>query len=171
MPAAKSISARKRAVNSSDVAQTAGLSRTTVSYVPNDRQDVPIPEATREKVLAAARKLGYRPNLIARSLVQGKTSTVGVIVPVLESSSTAETVNGIEIGCSGKEYRILLAYSHNDPYIEARQVRLLLEHRVDGIICVVGYRTLTGTRRWVTEVINEKVPCVVVDSNVPGVVV
>jgi DNA-binding LacI/PurR family transcriptional regulator len=144
-----------------------GLSRTTVSYVLNDRQDVAIPETTRSKVMAAARKLGYRPNSVARSLVQGKTSTIGVIVPVLEFSSTADTVNGIEVGCSENGYRMLLAYSHNKPDLEVQQARLLLQHRVDGIICVVGYLTLAGTCRWVVEAAKENLACVIVDSDVP----
>lgn len=160
---------RERGVNSSDIARRVGLSRTTVSYVLNNRQDVSIPEATRAKVLAAAKRLGYRPNSIARSLVRGKTSTIGVIVPSLELSSTADAVDGIEAECSRKGHRILLAYSHNDPDVEAEQARMLLEHRVDGIIGVVGYRTLAGTKRWLQEADAEQVPCVVADSSVPGV--
>jgi LacI family transcriptional regulator len=160
---------QKRSVNSIDVARMVGLSRTTVSYVLNGRQDVSIPEATREKVLAAARKLGYRPNGIARSLVRGRTFTIGVIVPALELSSTADTVDAIEAECSKRSYRILLAYSHNNPDVEIRQAGLLLEHRVDGIICVVGNRSLAGTPRWLAEAVNEHVACVIVDSSVPGV--
>jgi LacI family transcriptional regulator len=158
-----------RGVNSLDVARMVGLSRTTVSYVLNGRRDVSIPAETRAKVFAAAKKLGYRLNGIARSLVRGKTSTVGVIVPVLELSSTAETVNGIESECSKRGYRILLAYSHNDPDVEIEQARLLLEYRVDGIICVVGYRSLSGTGQWVQEATEEEVTCIILDSSVPGV--
>jgi LacI family transcriptional regulator len=159
---------KKRNVNSTDVARKVGLSRTTISYVLNNRSDVSIPEATRLRVLNAAAKLGYRPNGIARSLVRGKTSTIGVIVPALELSSTADVVNGIELECSRKHYRMLLAYSHNDPEIEVQQARLLLEHRVDGIICVVGYRSPTGTSRWLEETAADHVPCVIVDSSIPG---
>jgi DNA-binding LacI/PurR family transcriptional regulator len=164
------MSSRKtRKINSIDVARKVGLSRTTISYVLNGRSDVSIPEATRARVLNAAAKLGYRPNSIARSLVRGKTSTIGVIVPVLESSLTADVVNGIEGECSRKHYRILLAYSHNDPEIEIQQANLLLEHQVDGIICVVGYRSLSGTGRWLADAGRDRVPCVVVDSTIPGV--
>src|SRR5690349_20776086 len=122
------MSSRKRhKVNSIDVARMVGLSRTTISYVLNGRDDVSIPEATRARVLSAAAKMGYRPNSIARSLVRGKTSTIGVIVPVLEFSSTSEIINGIEEECSRKRYRMLVAYSHNDPDIEIQQAHLLLE--------------------------------------------
>lgn len=159
---------KKRNVNSIDVARLVGLSRTTVSYVLNGRSDVSIPEATRARVLSAAAKLGYRPNGIARSLVRGKTSTIGVIIPAIELSSTADIVNGIERECSQKHFRMLLAYSHNDPDIEMQQAQLLLEHRVDGIICVVGYRTLSASSRWIAEANQDGVPCVVVDSPIPG---
>jgi LacI family transcriptional regulator len=158
---------KKRNVNSSDIARQVGLSRTTISYVLNGRSDVSIPQSTRHRILNAAARLGYRPNGIARSLVRGKTSTIGVIVPALELSSTAEVVNSVELECSRNHYRMLLAYSHNDPDIEIRQARLLLEHRVDGIICVVGYRSLAGTSSWVREAAQDRVACVVVDSSIP----
>src|SRR5262249_1399198 len=150
-PTAMSSARKKRNINSIDVARKVGLSRTTISYVLNGRNDVSIPEATRVRVLSAAAKLGYRPNGIARSLGRGKTSTIGVVGPALELSSTADVVNGIETECSRKHYRMLLAYSHNDPDIENQQAHLLLEHRVDGIICVVGYLSLAGTSQWVAE--------------------
>lgn len=160
--------ARKRTLSSVDVAKRVGLSRTTVSYVLNGREDVSIPESTRQRVLTAAAELGYRPNGIARSLVSGKTQTIGVIVPALELSSTADIVSGIELECSPRRYRMLLAYSHNDPDTEIRQARLLLEHRVDAIICVVGYRSLAGTAKWLREASREHVACVIVDSSAPG---
>jgi len=64
-----------RRVTSTDVAKHAGVSRATVSYVLNDRPDRPLPEATRRKVLDAARELGYVPNQSARAL-RGKLPPV-----------------------------------------------------------------------------------------------
>jgi LacI family transcriptional regulator len=158
-----------RKVNTIDVARLAGLSRTTVSYVLNNREDVSIPQTTRDRVHRAASQLGYRRNVIARSLVSGKTRTIGVIVPALELSTTADIINGMEGICTSRQYRMLLAYSHNDPEIEVEQARFLLEYRVDGIVCVVGYKSLAGTPHWAAEVVKEKLPCVVVDSSVAGV--
>lgn len=61
---------------SADVARRAGVSRATVSYVLNDRQDQTIPESTRERVRAAAHDLGYTPNAAARSLRAGRSRLV-----------------------------------------------------------------------------------------------
>ena len=160
---------RKRAVSSSDVARKVGLSRSTVSFVLNNRQDISIPPATRRRVLRAAAELGYRPNAIARFLAKGRTSTIGVIVPAVELSSSADILSGVEAGCSRENHRMLLAYSHNDPDREVQQAELLLEHRVDGIICVVGYLSLLGTGQWVRRAQEAQVPCIILDSSVPGV--
>jgi DNA-binding LacI/PurR family transcriptional regulator len=159
----------RRKASGHDVARLAGVSRTTVSYVLNGR-DVGIPEETRARVQRAAEQLGYRPNGIARSLVSGRTQTIGVIVPVLNSAFSAEVVNGIQLvsGDPHRDYRMLLAYSHNDPDEEVKQACLLLEHRVDGIICVTGERSVAGTTRWLAEAAKEGAPCVVVDDRLGG---
>ena len=65
-----------RRATSADVARRAGVSRATVSYVLNDRQDQTIPESTRQRVRAAAHELGYTPNAAARSLRAGRSQLV-----------------------------------------------------------------------------------------------
>jgi len=70
-----------RKVNSFDVAKHAGVSQATVSYVLNGRYDLRIRQETRDKVLEAARDLGYQPNLSARSLALGSTRTIALWVP------------------------------------------------------------------------------------------
>nr|WP_269453098.1 LacI family DNA-binding transcriptional regulator [Yinghuangia sp. ASG 101] len=71
---------RKRPT-SADVAREAGVSQTTVSFVLNNRPDRAIPEATRQRVLAAAGKLNYRLNASARSLAAGRSDVVLLHVP------------------------------------------------------------------------------------------
>jgi DNA-binding LacI/PurR family transcriptional regulator len=68
-------------VTSSQVAKLAGVSRTTVSFVLNNVPHMGISDETRERVLNAARQLGYVPNAAARSLVSGATGTVAIVVP------------------------------------------------------------------------------------------
>lgn len=72
---------RQRTPTSADVAQAAGVSRATVSYVLNGRQDVRITASTREQVLAAARELGYQPSPAARALRAGQGQVVLVLTP------------------------------------------------------------------------------------------
>ncbi|MBC8138128.1 MAG: LacI family DNA-binding transcriptional regulator, partial [Fibrella sp.] len=69
----------RRAPNSTDVAHLAGVSRATVSYVFNGRRDgATVPAATRERILAVAESIGYRPNRTARALKTGRTNTIAL---------------------------------------------------------------------------------------------
>ncbi len=68
-----------RTPNSTDVARLAGVSRATVSYVFNGRRNgATVPEPTRERILAVAESIGYRPNRTARALKTGKTNTIAL---------------------------------------------------------------------------------------------
>lgn len=151
-----------------DVARQAGFSRTTVSYVLNDRQDVTIPESTRAQIVRVAREMGYRPNGVARSLVRNRTFTIGVILPSLASSFHAEIVNGIQRECARRDYRLLLSYSSDDAETEHAQAHLLLEHRAEGVICVASAHTCEQAEGWVSEVLQEGVACLLVDHRLPS---
>jgi len=72
---------RQRRVTSADVAREAGLSRATVSYVLNDAPHQSIPEATRQRVLDAAARLGYAPSAAARALRTGRSDVVLLLLP------------------------------------------------------------------------------------------
>ncbi len=146
-----------------DVAKRAGVSQTTVSYVLSGRKDVVIPESTRERIWRAARELGYRPNSLARGLVKGKTQTIGVLIPRMDSSFHALIMDGIQEVCTTADYRVLLADSRHNAELEARQVEMLLEHRVDGIISIAVAGASSGS--WVRMLKREGVPLVIVDEH------
>ncbi|GIV18353.1 MAG: LacI family transcriptional regulator [Armatimonadota bacterium] len=146
-----------------DVAKRAGVSQTTVSYVLSGRQDVVIPQSTRERIWQAARELGYRPNGLARGLVRGKTQTIGVLIPRMDSSFHALIMDGIQEVCTATDYRVLLADSRHNAELETRQVEMLLEHRVDGIISIAVAGASSGT--WVRMLKREGVPLVIVDEH------
>lgn len=71
----------KRRVTAKDVAAHVGVSRTTVSYVINNVTEANISEQTRQRVLAAAKELGYVPHAAAKALASGRTQTIGLLVP------------------------------------------------------------------------------------------
>ena len=71
----------QRHITSADVAEATGLSRTTVSYVLNDTPGHRVPEVTRQRVLDAAKRLGYTPSVAARALRTGRTNVVLTILP------------------------------------------------------------------------------------------
>lgn len=150
--------------SSLDVAQRARVSRTTVSYVLNGRVDLPISSATRERVFLAASELGYRHNHLARSLRSGNSMFLGVVQPGLDEPYLAEIVHGVEEVCAERGYRVLIANSQRAPEIEARQVELLLEHRIDGLICVPSEHTLLDMPVWLDSVQSNGTACVIVDD-------
>jgi LacI family transcriptional regulator len=95
-----------------------------------------ISEATRERVQAAARDMRYTVNVLARSLVQRRTRTIGAVVPDISEPFYAEMIRAIEGCLRGHGYDLLLADSANDPETETHAVRTLVEKRVDG--CILG---------------------------------
>jgi DNA-binding LacI/PurR family transcriptional regulator len=157
----------RRRVTAKEVAKRAGVSLTTVSFVLSGQTERAISEETRERVLSTAVELGYRPNGLVRSLVRGKTLTIGVIVPRLDSSFHAAIVQGIQEVCIERDYRILLADSQHRFEREKKQVDLLLEHRVDGLISVALADDVSGSEEkdWLDKLVAEGIVMVVIDDH------
>lgn len=115
-----------------DVAEFCGVSISTASRALNGELDVNV--KTREKVLNAAKLLGYVPSSLAKGLWSGRTMTVGILVTTVLNPFYANVVTGIEEVLEEAGYNIFLSSSHENPELELRAVRLFLEQRVDGII-------------------------------------
>lgn len=112
-----------------------GVSTQTVSRVINKRPDVS-PE-TRAAVEAAIASVGFQPSAVARSLVQRRSQTIGVVVAGLKYFGVAQTLNGITEESEASGYALLLKElaSYDDAEV-IRVVEFLLAHRVEGIIFV-----------------------------------
>ena len=115
-----------------DVAKEAGVSIATVSRVLNDI-DV-VNEDTKKKVLDAIKKLGYRPNIVARSLKTQRTKTIGILVPDISSQFYPEIVRGAEDVANIYDYNVILCNSDFDVEKEKEYLRVLKEKMVDGVI-------------------------------------
>src|ERR1017187_2997717 len=109
-----------------DIARALNVSVITVSKVMRDQPDVAA--ETRKRVLAKAQELGYRPNLTARSLVTGKSSQVGVIVPTLLHPFFAEVLEGLSSAMKQAGYAVMISSSMEDPVIEEAAIEQLLGH-------------------------------------------
>lgn len=115
-----------------DVATKCGVSVSTASRALNNRIDVN--PQTRQRVLEAAKALGYVPSSLAKGLWSGETRTVGILVTTILNPFYANVVTGIEEVLKAAGYNIFLNSSHEDPDLELQAIKLLLEQRVDGII-------------------------------------
>jgi DNA-binding LacI/PurR family transcriptional regulator len=98
------------------------------------RQPDRVSDASRATVLAAAVELGYRPNAVARSLVQRRTNVIGVIVADLHNPFFADVADGIEDAAFQSGYRAMLSSGFLDPKRERGAMETMLELRVDGLI-------------------------------------
>src|SRR5262245_52481299 len=115
-----------------DVARHARTSVATVSAVVNDSAYVS-PDL-RKRVSSAIQKLGYRSNILARSLAKRRSHTIGLIVPNISNPYWPEVVRDAEDRAHACGYTILLASSDDDPKKEALYLNLFLAKRVDGIL-------------------------------------
>ena len=119
-----------------EVAESAGVSYATVSHVINNTRVVT--QETRERVLAAMAALNYRPNALARSLRQGKTNTIGLVLPDSANPFFAEISRSIEDEAFRKGYSVFLCNTELDTQRELFYVDVLSKKQVDGIIFVAA---------------------------------
>ena len=115
-----------------DVAAEAGVSRALVSLVM--RNSPKVSDTRRAAVHAAADKLGYRPNVLARNLACRRTLTIGVMINDLHNPYFVEVLDGMEPVATAAGYRLLIAPGWQRPASERRAVESILEYRVDGLI-------------------------------------
>jgi DNA-binding LacI/PurR family transcriptional regulator len=92
-----------------EIARELNLSHTTVSRVLNSRNEQTISPATRDRIWAAARDMGYQPNAAARALATGRSHTVALLMPYLYSAFHAEVVYEVEQALRRSGYQVLVA--------------------------------------------------------------
>ncbi|MGB9377231.1 MAG: LacI family DNA-binding transcriptional regulator [Mycobacteriales bacterium] len=151
-----------RRPTSKAVAEAAGVSRTSVSFAFNDPSR--LSDATRTRILDAAKELGYRPDPVARMLVQGRTNSLGILLPqdiaqAMENPYYAQFIVGVGQVCHQEGYTLLLVPPLRNSMLEA-----IPYAAVDGFI-VSG---LERDRGEVAELERRGVPFVLVDSEATG---
>ena len=150
------------AITLDDVAARAGVSRALVSMALHGSPRVAA--RSRERVLAAAEELGYRPNLNARRLASARTDTVGVPISDLHNPLFAEILDGLAAAMGGHPEQLILASGFRDPARKAAAVESFLAHRVDAIV-------LIGTQMPSSQIhaYARLIPTVVVGRRIRGV--
>ncbi|KAA9010012.1 LacI family DNA-binding transcriptional regulator [Histidinibacterium aquaticum] len=126
-------------VSIKDVAKAAGVSDKTVSRVVNREPNVSTD--TVEKVRSAIDRLGYIPNLAARSIRSSRSGIVGIITDYVSTTPySGDIVRGIQAWAEAQGRTVLLASTNGDPHREREVWRTFQAHRLDGVLHVAMYR-------------------------------
>lgn len=140
---------KKSKITLREVALNANVSESTVSRIM--RNEGPVAEETRDKVMQSVRALGYVPNRIAGSLASLNTNLVGIVVPSLSNIVFPEVLNGINEGLSGRPHlQSVISVSEYNPELEEHIVRSLLSWKPTAIL-VTGFQHTDATRRMLQE--------------------
>ncbi|MFW6116448.1 MAG: LacI family DNA-binding transcriptional regulator [bacterium] len=151
------------AVTRDDVADLAGVSAATVSYVVNDGPR-PVSEETRKKVLRAIEQLDYQPSAIARGLRTKKTFLVGIVISDILNPTLAVISKTVEDSLLQQDYSLHVCNSDESPNRELIWLRTLIRRRVDGIILLP-----TGSNRpMLSSVVDSGTELVLIDREVEG---
>ncbi|MFI8364575.1 LacI family DNA-binding transcriptional regulator [Streptomyces sp. NPDC085612] len=122
-------------VTRDDVARLAGTSTAVVSYVINNGPR-PVAPATRERVLAAIKDLGYRPDRVAQAMASRRTDLIGMIVPDARQPFFAEMAHAVEQAAAERGKMVLVGNSDYRTEREVHYLRAFLGMRVSGLILV-----------------------------------
>jgi LacI family transcriptional regulator len=149
----------------SEVANEAGVGRASAARTLGGYGYVS-PEL-RERVLAAAERLGYRANALARSMSTGVSHTLGVIVADIGNPFFAGVVRGISDASRARGFDTLVLSTHEDLAEEIAAVNVLIDKRVDGIVVASAALGPASTAH-IEEARSRGIPVVLVDRAVPG---
>jgi len=154
-----------------DVADLAGVSRTTVSFVLNDVPNSNIPVTTQERVWSAVTELGYRPNALARGLRSQRSHNIGFISDVVATTPHANyLIQGAQDLAWKHEKLLMLVNVGGSESMKVTATNMMLERRVEGIIYATMYHREAHPPEMVKEVPTVLVDCFVADRSLPSVV-
>jgi DNA-binding LacI/PurR family transcriptional regulator len=149
-----------------DVAREAGVSIKTVSRVVNQQGE--IKDETRDRVLAAIDRLGYRPSKVARALVTRRTDTIGLLIGDIQNPYFSEVARGVLDIAQEREYDVFLCNTDGTPLTEKRAINSLIDHNIDGAVIYPTWKN----KDWIPRFAQVNCPLVLVNSRTgprPGV--
>jgi LacI family transcriptional regulator len=150
------------AVRLKDIAGDLGLSMVTVSKVLRNHPD--IGDDTRKRVLRRVKELNYQPNYAARSLITGRTWTIGLVVPDLLHPFFADIAKAISSEVRREGYSLFISTSDEEPELEQQEIQQLLARRVDVMMVASAQWTVESFRK----IEEQKTPYVLLDRRFPG---
>jgi LacI family transcriptional regulator len=151
-------------VTHKDVAERAGVSVATVSYVLNNGPR-PVSPETRTRVEEAIAELGYYPNEVARSLRLQQSSTIGLILPNVMNPVFGEIARELESVCTQEGFLVLLCNSDRQHEREKRFIQMLRAKQVDGVVITPHSEPLT----LIEPLLQARIPVIVLEHDLPAV--
>ena len=143
-----------------EIAETLGISITTVSKALKNYSDVS--EKTRKAVIALAEELSYTPNSFAVNLRTKESKTIGLIIPEVVHHFFSNVINGIIAEAEKKGYLVIILQSNESLELEKKQVALLVNKRVDGIIMSLSNESNNDFH--IKEILRKEIPFVQFDK-------
>lgn len=148
----------------SDIAKQLNISVSTVSRSLHDHPA--ISDNTKIRVINLAKKLNYQPNLLALSLLNKKTYTIGIIVPEITSYFFSSVINGIQDLVNDTEYRLIISQSEESFEKEKKILETLTKVRVDGLL--VSPTSETNNAQHFNKFVEAGTPLVIFDRDCEG---
>ncbi len=127
------------AITIKDIARELGISASAVSKALKDSYE--ISEKTKKLVLECAKKHNYQPNPMARSLKQGNSKALGIIIPTIDNNFFSQVINGVESVAYSKGYNIIMTQTHESYELELSNTDLLTIRAIDGLLISLSTET------------------------------
>jgi LacI family transcriptional regulator len=157
------------AVTIKEIAKKTGVSHATVSDVLNDRwRERRISQKTRDRVSQMAEELNYRRNIIASSLVRQQTKVLGLLIPCVTFSFWPDIARAVEDRAREDGYHVLLCYSDDSVEREHKEIELLREYQVAGLIITPAHDRGNEGIDTFLQLQKDKVPFVLIDKFIEG---
>ncbi|MEN8255260.1 MAG: LacI family DNA-binding transcriptional regulator [Verrucomicrobiota bacterium] len=151
--------AKKNATTLKDVAQHAGFSNATVSYVLNGKAaEIGVAQKTVEKIEAVAEELGYQPNYWASSLARKSTGIISVLLHGLSGDWGDRVVYSLGQALRTKDYSPFLAVDWDDPLLFKKEVSSAIQRKDEGVIC----HSFVGDAKQYSRIVESDIPLVFV---------
>lgn len=132
-------STMRKNVRLEDIAKELNLTKVSISKALRDHPD--ISKDTRKRVKEMARKLGYRPNAVARSLTSAKSKMIGVVIPKMAHFFFSSVMESIHRVAYDSGYEVIIGVSFESEELEKKHIETMLEMRVDGILVSLSEET------------------------------
>lgn len=148
-------------VTTQDIANIAGVSRATVSYVLNNKTQN-VSEKTRKKILQIAKELDYKPNPYAIGLKTNASKTIALVIQSISNPTLAKVINGIQSITNFNRYSLILHALDVKNRTLQNSIELLCERPIDGIILASPDKSESNIVRRLVE--DRKIPTVVIGT-------